>query len=255
MPDPLVLRVAPRTSVTGRQCPAPAAQPAPFPLQFTPLWSPTRTARCSSPGPRRGKPPTTPPTARQVVRGREGSVHTWRDERARWLCAGLAGGHLPASLLGPGARVLLWGEGATVLPRWASLSWPLLSEPPGGHLCTRPPLRQPVGSGPCPLSTRPPPLPPCRVGPPILLDLSRTVPKWGGVPGTRGQPGQAGGPEAPAVAGRRLRRADLVCHSAGGPVGAAAGQACSRGDQSGVHRDRAGSRRGQAVPAGEGAHT
>ncbi|XP_059512435.1 lysine-specific demethylase PHF2 isoform X4 [Myotis daubentonii] len=62
----------------------------------------------------------------------------------------------------------------------------------------------------------------------------------------RGQPRL----QVPVQEEESLRRRSLQPNSEGRPLGAEAGQACSRGDQSGLHRDRAGGRCSQAVPAG-----
>lgn len=149
-------------------------------------------------------------------------------------------GAVPACPPGPGASGswMGWG-GARVgqpLPSFFSVS------SPGGA-----PRWQPVG-GPGPLSTCPPPA--LLGGIPYPIGPLTDPPQLVRCPWTQEQAGM-GGSRGARSAGRPLRPADLLSQSEGWPIGAEAGQACSRGDQSGLHRDRAGGRCSQAVPAGE----
>lgn len=213
----------------------------PLPLQCTPPWSLTRTAPSSSPGPRRGKPQTTLPTAQQVVPGGR-APSTCRTATGTGLCAGERG--VPACCSpGPGARCSWGGWGGA--PGGPAPPWFLLSERPRKRrLCFWPPDGSHWGGGgggglvhftygiPYPIGplTDPPQLVRC--------------------PWAQEQAG-LGGSRGARSAGRPLRHAALLSQSEGRPLGAEAGQACSRGDQSGLHRDRAGGRCSQAVPAGE----
>lgn len=159
-----------------------------------------------------------------------------------------------------GGRALSTPRTAMACGRSAGEGCPCLCSCTGASWWGEPELLAPDGSqegAPGPRSTCPPPaLPPCWVGWPTPLGLSLTAPplppppELVRCPWTQEQAG-LGGSRGARRAGCPLRLADPLSHSEGWPIGAEAGQACSRGDQSGLHRDRAGGRCSQAVPAGE----